>query len=357
MKTPGARDAEPPFIDGDAKRVLVMIRAARITATIVGLAIYGDSAAPAQVAPHQSVLLSWMTPEGSGCPDAAYVLAEVHRFVGEGAARHRAPISATATIRAVESGGFQLILKTGDGESSGERTFRDESCRALADAAVVILAWMVAPEAVALASESKPTSADLPSLPRVVPSKPAPPSSVRRSGPMPHLGLGVASDAGTLPAPALGGEVRLGISFQRLRLEARASYWPSRRKRLPALPSGEVPGATFTLGQVGLQACLETLPEAARSRLRLALCLGPELDVLNGAGSGVTAPSNASKTWVSFSSGVEVSAAMTTRLHLFLSVAGVIPTAREHFALRGVGEIYRPSPVAGRGTLGVALDL
>jgi hypothetical protein len=332
-----------------------MIRAARITAMIVGLAIHGDSTSLAQVATHESVLLSWVTPENSGCPDAAYVLAEVRRFVGAGAARHRAPISATATIRAVDGGGFQLILETTDGESSGERTFRDESCRALADAAVVILAWMVAPEAVAPGSVPAPLS-DAPSPPRV-PSKPAPRSPFNPSGPMPYLGLGAASDAGTLPAPALGGEVRLGLSFQRLRLEVRAAYWPTRRKLLAALPSGDVPGATFTLGNVGVQACLEALPEASRSRWGLAFCLGPEIDVLNGAGFGVTAPSKGSKTWFSFSCGIEVRAAMTSRLNLFLSVAGVLPTAREHFALTGVGEIYRPGPVAGRGTFGVALDL
>lgn len=174
---------------------------------------------------------------------------------------------------------------------------------------------------------------------------------------MPYLGLGAASDAGTLPAAALGAEVRLGLSFRRLRLEARAAYWPTRSKRLAALASGDVPGATFTLGGLGLQACLKAWPEAASSRLGLALCLGPEIDELSGAGFGVTAPSKGTRTWVAFSSGIEVRTRMTSRLNVFLNVAGVLPTAREHFALRGIGEIYRPSAVAGRGTIGVALDL
>ena len=127
-----------------------MTRAARITATIVGfLASYGESAVRAQRAQAEPVALSWVAPEGSSCPDAAYVLAEIRRYVGAGAVGRPAQISANATLRTEEAGGFRLLLKTTDGESSGERVFRDESCRALADAAVLILAWMVAPEAMA----------------------------------------------------------------------------------------------------------------------------------------------------------------------------------------------------------------
>lgn len=336
-----------------------MIRAARVLA-IIGLALYyGESSPRAQGADHPPVLLSWVTPEssGSGCPDAAYVLAEVRRYVGTGTVVARAPILASAMIRAGEAGGFQLTLKTTDGETSGERSFHDQSCRALADAAVVVLAWMVAPGA--MATRSLPPPPQSPAAPSVspAPTKPVPPSTLKRVGPTPYLGLGATADVGTLADPALGVEGRLGVAVNRLRIEARAAYWPTRRKTVAPLANGDVPGATFTLLEAGLQACLEAFPAASRSRFGLALCADPEIDALNGAGFGVTVPAKASKTWLSFSAAIEGRVAIASRVRLFLRLAGVVPTEREHFALRGVGEIYRPTPVGGRGTLGFELEL
>jgi hypothetical protein len=339
------------------KRVVFsMFRRARVIATIAGLAVYGrGSSARAQGGGDVPVSLSWVTPNGSGCPDAAYVLAEIRRYVGAGVANHRAPVSATATIRADEAGGFQLILKTADGETSGERAFRDESCRALADATVVILAWMVAPGAMATRSLTA-HGPGAPALPPV-PIAPAPSPALKAVGPTPYVGLGAAADLGALPGPALGAEARVGIFFRRLRLEGRAGYWPTQRKSIAALASGDVPGATFTLWNVGLQACLEAFAQRSTSRIGLALCAGPEIDVLNGAGFGVTVPARANTTWFSISAAIEGRMTIAGRVKAFSSFAAVIPTQREHFALRGVGELYRPSALGGRGILGVELEL
>ena len=160
-----------------------------------------------------------------------------------------------------------------------------------------------------------------------------------------------------MPDPAFAVANHVGLAFRSLRLEARGAYWPSRSKSLAALPSGVVPGATFSLWSVGVQACWEALPPAVRSRWGLALCLGPELEVLSGAGFGVTAPTEASTAWMSLTSSLAGRFALAPRVKVFASVGGVLPVQEQRFALRGVGEVYRPSAVGVRSSLGLELEL
>lgn len=334
-----------------------MLRAARIAAAILGLATYAESVAFAQTLNGDPVSLSWLAPEGSGCPDASYVLAELRRNVGAAStAKQRSTISASATISA-NAGGFRLQLTTTEGRTSGERAFQDESCRALADAAVVILAWMVAPEA--MAARSAPAELTHQPAPTTATAEDAvtPPPSPATASAAPYAGLGSAADVGTMPNPALAAAGHVGVDFQTIRLEARGAYWPRRRKSVEALPSGVVPGATFSLWNIGVQACWEAVARPSRAGFRLALCLGPELDVLNGAGFGVSSPTEATAAWVSLAGTVAGRVALAPSVALFAFVGGALPTQRQRFALRGVGEIYRPSVVAGRGSLGLELEL
>src|SRR5207248_7493988 len=97
------------------------------------------------------VLLSWSAPADANCPDASYVLREVRRHVGPARPDHP-PIRASVAIRAVRPGpgaAFQMVLQTEQGETKGQRVLQDESCGAVADAAVVVLAWMIDPTAMA----------------------------------------------------------------------------------------------------------------------------------------------------------------------------------------------------------------
>jgi hypothetical protein len=339
-------------MDDDEERAFSMIRTARIGAALAGLASFGAAPSAAHAGSDEPVQLSWTIPERSGCPDVAYVLEEIRRYVG---IADRPPIVATATLRAEEGGGFQLLLTTVDGASTGERAFRDDSCRALADAAVVVLAWMVAPEA--MASRPAPDQASRPPQARPLRTVAATASKPIAFGSTAYVGLDAAVDWGTLPVPALGVELRAGLWLKRLRLEARAEYWPAQRKEVAPLTSGEIPGATFTLLALGLEACLEAFNEPATSRFGLAFCTGPEIDRLNAVGFGVSVPAQGTKAWLSFSAGIEGRVAVTNRVNLFLNLASVLPSEREHFALRGVGEVHRPSPLAARAGLGFELEL
>ena len=101
--------------------------------------------------------LSWSVPPEGECPDATYILGEIRRYVGPGRA-DRKPIRANVVIRRAGAGVWQMVMKTEQGPSHGERTFRDASCDAISDAAVAVLAWMIDPDA--MAEHARPAAAD-----------------------------------------------------------------------------------------------------------------------------------------------------------------------------------------------------
>src|SRR6266704_496592 len=108
-------------------------------------------AGSARSAVEDPVVLSWSAPADANCPDANYVLREVRKHVGPARPDHP-PIRASVAIRAVRPGPgapFQMVLQTEQGETKGQRVLQDESCSAVADGAIVVLAWMIDPTAMA----------------------------------------------------------------------------------------------------------------------------------------------------------------------------------------------------------------
>lgn len=301
----------------------------------------------------EPVQLTWITPEPSDCPERAEILASIRRYIGPDAGPGHTPIEAVATIRRRAGGELELVLNTFDGTARGQRVFRDNSCRSIADAAVVVLAWMIDPDGMAARSAAPPS---VPSLPEAktanIPAAPSPPVRWK-----PYVGAGVNADWGTLPGLTWGLQLRLGVWVERLRFEAHTKYWPSARKALPALMNGAVPGAEFNLWGLGLDACLELFSVPASSRVGLAFCLGPELELLNGAGFGVTVPADATKTWLSLTAGFAGRFRVADPVLMVFGVGGSLPFQRERFALRGVGEVHRPSLLAARLELGMELEL
>ncbi len=317
------------------------------------LLVLACSSSAARAASGEHVNLAWRAPASPDCPPATYVLQEIRRYVGETPAR--APIDASATIRSVGLDRWQLVLVTKDGEAAGERTLQGESCRAVADAAVVVLAWMVDNDA--MANRLLPLAPDRPP-PSSPPSPERPrPAATRAPRTTAFVGVGPVGDFGTLPWPALGAEARGGAALGRFRLALHAAYWPSRSKTSATLSDGRAAGAKFTLRLLGVEACVQPWPSRAGFRWELAVCAGPELDEVRGVGFGVNESTAGSKTWLSFTAAVSGRVSLTAAVHVALSIASVLPTEREHFALRGVGEVYRPAALAGRASAGLELDL
>jgi len=304
--------------------------------------------------PDDPVVLSWTAPDEAECPDAAHVLGEIRRYVGPARA-DRKPIRANVAIRAAGAGIWQMVLKTEQGTTQGERIFRDASCGAMSDAAVVVLAWMIDPDA--MSDQARPAAPVAPP-PAAVEAAPKPPANTSVRSPeaiVPFVGIAVAGDAGTVPAAASGGEVRAGVSIRPVRLAGYGSYWPSSSKTVSTLADGTPVGGTFSLLALGLKACFESPLPSRPDGVRIAACAGPELDFMHARSFGVNVPGEGTKTWVSAVIGVEGAVPISGPWRLSVSVAGVLPQHREHFALQGIGQVHQPSPVGGRAALGLEL--
>lgn len=330
-----------------------IVRIIRVIALLVAGVGFAKTAEGAEDPP---IVLTWDAPTRADCPDAAYVVGEIQRYVGAAAARQGKPIQVKATVRSVGLDGWQLLLKTTDRAVDGERVFQDESCKAVADAAVVVLAWMIDPDAMANRPDSPPPEHRIqqPLPPPTVPVKVAVPE---RAAVRPFIAFGVAGDEGTLPWPALGADARGGASWKGFRLAAHSSYWPSRRKAVGTVSDGTTAGARFALWALSLEGCIDVLAMRSIDHLEISLCAGPEVDLIHAAGFGVSVPARASKAWLSLTAGFEGRVALSGALGLVLRAGGIVPTEREHFALRGVGEVYRPNVVAARGSVGIQLEL
>ena len=301
------------------------------------------------------IVLSWSVPPEGECPDATYILGEIRRYVGPARA-DRQPIRANVVIRRAGAGVWQMVMKTEQGPSHGERTFRDASCDAISDAAVVVLAWMIDPDAMAEqarpAAPTPPPAAPAESAPKAPPSPP--PVQPRREI-APFVGVAVSGDAGTLPAAASGAELRAGVSFRSVRVAGYGSYWPTSSRRVAILSDATPVGGTFSLLVLGLAACIDAPIAARPDAAKIALCAGPELDVMRGRSFGVNVPGEGAKTWVSAVAGVEGNVPVTGPWRLAVRLAAVLPTHREHFALQGVGEVHQPAAVGGRAAVGLEL--
>jgi hypothetical protein len=240
-----------------------------------------------------------------------------------------------------------MLLQTEQGETKGERVLEDASCGAVADAAVVVLAWMIDPTAMANETRAPPPVPAAPTIDEAKPVAPAP----RRAKPMaPFFGLATTGDTGTLPTFAMGVEARAGARIELFRLSLYGAYFPTSSKTATTLPDGRSAGGKFTLLAFGLRGCFA--PSFGESRAGFSLCAGPEVETMRGTGFGVSVPAQGTKTWVAGAATAEGTLSVGGGLRLFLMISVVVPSVRERFALEGVGEVHQPSQLAGRAAAG-----
>jgi hypothetical protein len=291
--------------------------------------------------------LTWAAP--SGCPDLASERAEIRRRVGEVAPTIASePIAAQGEIRAGADGGYRLSLRTRVGATVGERLLSGPDCHELADAAALVLALLINPEA----SLPEAIVASQPESAPPAPSPPSPPPSEPRPFPLHHRsGFGCGIDAvlasGVLPSLAKGIDARL--LYQRGPFAATlqvAGFLPN-EKSAPVLPGAS---AAFYRVESALALCAGT---PADRRLGAALCLGGALVMLHGESSGVSAPGQATAYWLEalVAASGHLSLTSATRLRLAADLRGL--GDRPDFAILGLGSIYRPAAFNVRGTLGL----
>ena len=285
--------------------------------------------------------LAWESP--AGCPDLASERAEIRRRVGDLARTTPAePVIAQAAIRPDPAGGFRLSLRTKVGDTEGERVLAGLDCHELSEAAALVIALLINPEA------------GLPAPPQAPPPSPAaaplPSPNSRSPAHLPSgLGLGLASvwSSGVLPNFAKGLAAR--VFYQRGALAAAfevAGFLPD-EQGATVLPQAS---ATFYRLESALVLCATT---PSSQRLGAALCLGGSIVRLHGESKGVSAPGQATATWPEalLEGAGHLRLTAHTRVRLAADLRGL--GSRPDFDILGLGSIFRPAAHTVRGIVGL----
>lgn len=309
--------------------------------------------------------LRWSAP--AACPDGARVRGEIDRLLGgKASASSGKRLRATAEVFASEAGGWRLKLATESAGAAGERSLRDDSCEALANTAALILAMAFDPQAVAEAERARAAAAGGPPAPAtgsapasvVPPGTPAAPPTATTTrttagpdeGASPEdaaapsssdafAGVRLAGDTGTMLAPTLGVEVAAGYRWERLRLEADATFWFDRGVDLAgnASKGGEFSFVSGALGACGL---------LLRGAVEVGACGALELGRVHAEGRGTVTESEATVLWVAGRATANAAISFTEAAWLRADAGVAVPAGdRTRWDLTNAGSVGT-SPVA-----------
>jgi len=330
-----------------------------------------------------SLQVEWKGPRR--CPSGQDVLDGTHQLLrGSRSPTPASPIRARGEVRR-GTGGWVLDLWTSQGALAGQRRLEAGNCKALAEAASLILALMVDPQALSSVSPEAPEllPPEAPEAPEPLPPEapapaPAPPEPAASAGvpplaevsstpapllpsPLPPsspasgvmslralVALGALADVGALPEVGLGPRLEGGFEAGSLRLSASGHLLLSRSVSLPL-----VEGAR---GRVGLWAAgLRGSWSLQVESMRLAPTLGAEVGRVRSTTSGVSQSGQGQAWWWAVSTGVGASLGGRGGPRPRLELEAVIPLYRPAFSVEGLGLFHRARPLMGR--LSILLEL
>lgn len=290
--------------------------------------------------------LTWTAPPG--CPQRPQVLADIERMSSADDAHGAEPTHVVGEV--VESAhGWVVELSMARGAAPARhRRVEGSTCREVSDAAAVIIALALD----TAASEggdgpaTRPSPAKSPPAARPEEARPRAPEAPQAA----RIGWRLVAfggvDFAALPAPSPGGGVSGGISFDRNRVELRASAWVPRATYLTSSSGADVGlyvGAAqycrlLVVGVVGFSACGALEAGAMR-----ADSFGLRRD-----GSGVSP-------WLAPELSLVVDVHAAKHFTAALEVAALVPTLRHDFTV-DADAVYRTSVMDGRVTLSIGYE-
>lgn len=330
--------------------------------------------------PEEQVSLVWDAP--AACPEDAVVRARIEQHV-RASSGHPSQVSVRARVQAPEppQTTWRLHIELGD---RGEREVSAQSCEALADAAVLMVAISLEADAEAGLAPGDASLVPAPrSSPRIEPAPgeggPSPatararpsepvaatpePEVAQRSRPSvisgprgwvpPRAVMGVRAGAHGVGLPDAGGGVggQLGLRWGPLRIVATGMHWFRREHGVV-----EDVAAAYRLTTGGLEACpvlaLGTMPAG----FELLGCAQVEAGVIRGDGLGAEPSLTRRHIWVGVGGGVGGAFTPTPWLALGLRADVVAPLLRRTFSI-GDAAAGRIGPVDLRGALFVEVRL
>jgi hypothetical protein len=301
-------------------------------------------------------------PGAEQCLDAPTLAKAVDTRLGRAAFSGASPeLQVTVELERLPDGVWraQLLLEDAKGRALGRRELvsAEPACAALDPSLALVVALLVDAPPTPLVEPPPPTDTTTPLPPRPsalppptpirIPKAPAPPEEPWRLG----ASLSAAASLGWLPAFAPGASLALSAEPPRLpELVAFAQLFAPRRKEFP-----DGSGVEVSLMRVGLAVC----PSLYRgTSLRLAACVGQTVGRVGATAFGF----DENRRTADLGYAVEVGGLFQVSLVgplVFRAFSGVeMPLTRNVYVSgpeRAV--IFRSSPVAARGEMGLGVEL
>jgi hypothetical protein len=340
--------------------------------------------------------LHWHAPDG--CPDDTEMLARIRAHLPSG---HRSPRGWSVEVRIANEGArysMELVLR--NGESHARRMIASESCAALADAAALLVALAVDPQAAAApdpkaapegqgeagtgarnaarAAPSTPARTDssrsepqggnavdagerrAPSLspaPAQQPREDQAPAEAPDTAGQNAIGFGwdfgaaIRLDSGMLPqTPALGLQPQLGLTFGKVSGRIGMTVWLEADTPSESYPRATLEGRAL-LGDAAL--CLELV----RATISFAPCAVGELGELVLESRGVSNPGSSAAVWAAAGGGMRAGYPMAGGLWATLDVLVLAPFSRPRWLVRtmqGDAELFTATSATIRVALGLS---
>ncbi|MBL4684635.1 MAG: hypothetical protein JKY37_08615 [Nannocystaceae bacterium] len=339
-------------------------------------------------------VVGWDAP--AGCPSSTDVTRAVERYVGR--ALGNEAVHAEATIDRDAEAGFRLRLVVSTQQEADVRVLRDSSCSVLADAAALLVAMAVDPDATAKVVAAEPQVAlrtssvteanearadlvpaaspgEVPQTEAAEASEPVDDTETAPDDPGTEVVLGRESDRdsrrcrpgwrqessrrlaptcgalgvslplqlGPLPrfGPGLSGHA--AMLWPRVRLEVGGSYYFQQRTRVDATRGGD-----FRLSVGHLRGC----GRLGVRKFEFPLCTGVELGALRGKGVGLGTSREDRVLWAGLllDGGLAWSPVRWIALRALAGI--VVPVAKYRFRISGVDDVHVAAPVGLRVGIG-----
>lgn len=325
----------------------------RRTASTFVLALAVSSAMPSPAAARNEVVLDWDAP--SGCPDHAQVEAHLDALLGAFQAPPDAPLLRVHARIAPDEAGYRLSLRTGEPDDDGRREIVAPTCEELAESAALIVALLLAPEAMlepplASAPEEPVLPPDPDPKPEALPVAPAVPNEAPPANPPRFLfGMGVAvhGDVGTFPSPSLGAAVVGAFAFDRITAEIEAGFLGQGNATFDRDP---LLGASFWLLQATARVCHASIHG---DRFAVGPCVGIETGALRSEGRGTAVAAAGLTPWLAAKMGAGARWWAHPRWALRVGLDAVLPIVRPIFVIEGIGAVHRVGALSGRASLSI----
>jgi hypothetical protein len=171
----------------------------------------------------------------------------------------------------------------------------------------------------------------------------------QREGPHLLLGIDVLAGNGAVPKLGVAAAVRVGLVWDAVQVELRASAFLPRESDVPGAGAGR---ARFTAGELSATVCYGGAREA---RLAFVPCAGADLAWSVGRSVQIAETARARALWghLFAEAGLRLRVASRVALRVAFQAGGALEKPR--FAVRGRGTVYVPTAYTLRAILGTEM--